>query len=49
MPWHYGQGNMKKDGNRNWVDFPKGLVSLPAADAKSNGVSSNYFVMVKKK
>jgi pimeloyl-ACP methyl ester carboxylesterase len=29
--------------------FPKGLVSLPAADAKSNGVSSNYFVMVKKK
>jgi dienelactone hydrolase len=28
--------------------FPKGSVVLPGADAKENGVSSNYFVMVKK-
>ena len=28
--------------------FPKGKISLPAADAKNNSVGSNYFVMIKK-
>ncbi len=30
-------------------DFPKGRIILPDAQEKSNGVSTNYFVMVKKK
>lgn len=29
--------------------FLKGKVSLPAADAKANGVATNYFIMVRKK
>ena len=29
--------------------FPKGKVTLPAADAKNNLVGSNYFVMIKKR
>jgi predicted esterase len=29
-------------------DFPKGIVSLPDAEEKKNGVNNNYFVMVKK-
>lgn len=28
--------------------YPKGKVVLPSADAKTNGVSMNYFVMIKK-
>lgn len=30
-------------------DFPKGLIKLPDAEEKSNGVNTNYFVMLKKK
>jgi dienelactone hydrolase len=29
--------------------FARGMVSLPAAGAKANGVASNYFIMIKKK
>jgi predicted esterase len=30
-------------------DFPKGKITLPDAEGKSNGVNTNYFVMVKRK
>src|SRR5690606_21553545 len=28
--------------------FPKGTITLPGADAKNNGVGTNYFIMVRK-
>ncbi len=30
-------------------DYPAGTISLPGADAGSNGVNTNYFVMIRKK
>ncbi|MBL4675002.1 MAG: hypothetical protein JKY70_02170, partial [Mucilaginibacter sp.] len=30
-------------------DYPKGTITLPGADARKNGVSTNYFVILKKR
>ncbi|RFZ94487.1 hypothetical protein D0C36_02760 [Mucilaginibacter conchicola] len=30
-------------------DYPKGTITLPGADARKNGVSTNYFVIIKKR